>query len=54
MATAPPSPNTYFPVTIQSRVALDKFIVAWGFGRFAPEASVGMGRDSRNGLGLRN
>jgi len=30
--------------TIQSRVARTSFVVAWGFGRYAPEASAGMTR----------
>ena len=28
------------------------FVVAWGFGRYAPEASAGMGRDSKKALNL--
>ncbi len=28
-------------------------LLAWGFGRYAPEASVGMGRDSEKALILR-
>jgi hypothetical protein len=28
-------------------------LLAWGFGRYAPEASVGMGRDSKKTLRLR-
>ena len=28
-------------------------MLAWGFGRYAPEASVGMGRDSKKALSLR-
>ncbi len=29
-------------------------LLAWGFGRYAPEASVGMSRDSENALRLRS
>ena len=28
-------------------------LLAWGFGRYAPEASVGMGRDPKKALSLR-
>ncbi len=28
-------------------------LLAWGFGRYAPEASVGMSRDSEKALRLR-
>ena len=38
--------NTPYPVTLQSRVGGTSFVVAWGFGRYAPEASAGIGRDS--------
>jgi hypothetical protein len=29
------------------------FLVAWGFGRYAPEASAGMGKDSENEMKIR-
>ena len=29
-------------------------LLAWGFGRYAPEASVGMSRDSEKALRLRD
>ncbi len=37
--------------SVRGRQAL---LLAWGFGRYAPEASVGMSRDSEKTLRLRS